>query len=140
MELREIADRLALRELVERYARAVDSRDYELAERLFLEDGELVGADFSLRGAAAIAKAMRRVERYVSTFHCIHNQLLELEPDQASGETTCTAHHVYEKDGERRKLAWGIRYQDRYQRSGDGWRFARRELQVQWTQDLPLES
>ena len=36
-------------------------------------------------------------------------------------------------------LAAGIRYQDRFRRGTDGaWRFARRELIVDWEQELPL--
>jgi hypothetical protein len=83
---------------------------------------------------------MRVVERFSATFHAVHNQLVELDGDRASGETYCIASHLYERDGRQRKLDWGIRYQDLYVRSEGAWRFARRELCVDWEQDLPLES
>ncbi len=60
----EIADRLALRELVERYARIPDDRDYALVSELFTEDAELVGPGFSVTGRERIREAMRGIERY----------------------------------------------------------------------------
>ena len=50
------------------------------------------------------------------------------------------AHHLYQRGGRRRKLSWGIRYQDRCAREAGAWRYERRELLLDWAQDLPLES
>jgi uncharacterized protein (TIGR02246 family) len=137
------AERIAkqeLRELVYRYARAVDRRDYALARTLFTRDAKLIGPGFDISGCDAIADSMKAIEHYRSTLHCVHNQLVELHGEQADGETYCVASHVYERDGGLRKLDWGIRYQDVYAREDGVWRFARRELLVDWTQDLPLDS
>ena len=136
----EIADRLALRELVERYARIPDDRDYALVSELFTEDAELVGPGFTVSGRERIREAMRGIERYRATFHAVHNQLVELDGDDATGETWCVASHLYEVDGVPHKLDWGIRYRDRYRRERGCWRIARRELDVVWEQDLPLRA
>jgi len=102
----------------------------------------LKGAGFELAGRERILRALPTItDRYRATFHAVHNQTLEIAGDEAGGETYCVASHLYERDGEARKLDWGIRYQDRYQRGSDGtWRFSRRELIVDWEQELPLSS
>jgi ketosteroid isomerase-like protein len=135
-----LADRLAIREVADRYARAVDRRDWALAATLFTDDAVLESARFRLAGVGEILRGLRTVERYRATFHAVHNQTLELAGDEASGETYCVANHLFERDGRMRKLDWGIRYQDRYRRGADGaWRIAHRELIVDWEQELPTD-
>jgi uncharacterized protein (TIGR02246 family) len=134
-----LEDRLALRELADRYARAVDRRDWELASTLFTEDCVLQGPGYELVGRVKILAGLRLIDRYAATQHSVHNQLVEIQGDVATGETYCTAHHVYARDGRRRMLDWGIRYQDRCVREGGAWRYARRELLLDWSQDLSLE-
>jgi len=122
-----------------RYARAVDRRDWALAATLFTDDAVLVGPRFELAGREQVLRALATVEqRYRATFHAVHNQTLAFAGDEASGETYCVANHLFERDGRAMKLDWGIRYQDRYRRGPDGvWRLCRRELIVDWEQELP---
>jgi hypothetical protein len=98
----------------------------------------LVGPRFELVGRDAIVRGLASVARYRATFHAITQQLFEIRADEASGETYCLASHLFEREGAARKLDWGIRYQDRCRRVGGGWRFARRELIVDWEQEGPL--
>jgi uncharacterized protein (TIGR02246 family) len=133
-----IEDRLALQELAARYARAVDRRDYAAFSALFTADGVLHGPGYAMRAHGEIEKGIRLIERYESTQHCVHQQLVDVRGDSATGETYCVARHVYSRDGIARKLDMGIRYLDEYVRSDREWRFRRRELVLDWTQDLPL--
>ena len=136
---RQLADRIAIRELAFSYARAVDRRDWTLARTLFTDDAVLVSARFELVGVEKIVRGLQSVERYRATLHAVHNQLFTIDGDDASGETYCVANHLFERDGQPRKLDWGIRYQDRCRRTqGGAWRFARRELIVDWEQELSL--
>lgn len=133
-----IEDRLALQELSNRYARAVDRRDYAAFVALFAANGVLCGPGYAMTAHAEIERGIRLIEQYEATQHCVHNQLVEVRGDAASGETYCVARHIYERDGVKRKLDMGVRYQDEYRRERGGWRFTRRELVLDWTQDLPL--
>jgi hypothetical protein len=133
----ELLDHHRIRELAYRYARCVDRREYALVGEIFVPEGELVGPGFRVQGLDALEKAVRGIERYEATLHCVHNQSFEIRGDEAEGETYCVANHLYEKQGIAYKLDWGIRYQDRCRREGSGWRFLRRELIVVWEQDLP---
>jgi len=135
-----VEDRLALRELAERYARAVDRRAWALAETLFTAECVLVGPGYELAGRGQILAGLRRIDQFRATQHCVHNQLVEVSGERASGETYCTAHHLYERDGRARMLDWGIRYQDQCLREAGAWRYVRRELLLDWSQDLPLAS
>lgn len=139
MDPNEIGDRIALRELVERYARIPDDRNYALVDEIFSADASLLGPGFELNGHEAIRGAMQAIEQYSATLHCVHNHLVELHGDEAEGETWCVANHLHEVDGRPHKLDWGIRYQDRYRREPGGWRISRRELRVVWQQDAPLQ-
>jgi len=140
MDTREIADRIALRELVERYARIPDDRNYALVDEVFSSDASLTGPGFALQGHDAIRAAMQAIEQYSATLHCVHNQLVEIDGDTARGETWCVANHLHEVEGRPHKLDWGIRYQDRYRREPDGWRIRQRELRLIWEQHAPLSS
>ena len=135
-----LEDRLALQELAARYARAVDRRDYAGFVALFTADGVLCGPGYAMRGAREIDAGIRLIEQYEATQHCVHQQLVEVSGDDARGETYCVARHVYARDGAKRKLDMGVRYQDAYRRERGAWRIQRRELVLDWTQDLPLEA
>jgi hypothetical protein len=91
-----------------------------------------------MKAHTEIEHGIRLIEQYEATQHCVHNQLVDVRGDAATGETYCVARHVYAKDGVKRKLDMGVRYQDQYRREAGIWRFVRRELVLDWTQDLPL--
>lgn len=149
--------RVALRGLVEEYARTVDAGDSAGVARLFTEDGRLLshlqrGTEVDplvragheeLRAALAAGLAY-----YEATTHMIGGQVLELEGETAHGTTRCMAHHVYEprrgagetgEPGRRRFLVMSIRYEDAYVRRGGLWRFAERRLRLDWSEDRAFE-
>ncbi|UGT43345.1 nuclear transport factor 2 family protein [Nocardia yamanashiensis] len=144
--MNDVPTRLALRELVERYAAYADRRrDTDLAG-LFTEDGALVvewGPEkprTDVRGRANIAAAMRPLDRYRATRHVVDNQLLTFDGDVVQGETYCTASHVYDTDDGSRVFVMQIRYQDIFVRDGGDWLFRERRLLLDWTEDRPLNS
>lgn len=132
-------DELAIRDLACRYARVVDRHDYALIPRVFTPDCELTGVGFRMRGHAELDAGLRKIEMYSATLHCVHNQTTHLAGDRAEGEFYCVANHIHERDGVPYKLDMGIRYEDEYVRTADGWRIARRTLVLIWQQDLPLD-
>jgi hypothetical protein len=142
-----IEDKLALRELAEAYARCADRVDGEGLAALFLPEGVLrivrrgVDDPPAVRnGRAEIATAIKRLDRYVKTFHMVGNQYLTVDGDDATGETYCIAHHLLGESGEQIDHVMMIRYQDRFRREPDGWRIAVRELQVDWTEERIITS
>lgn len=140
-------DRLELRDLAYRYARAADRRDYEAFRSIFTEDGRVAGFPdpstdhaplYEMIGHDQICGGMQGLERYSTTFHTVHNQLVEIDGDAAHGETYCIAHHLYDQDGVQMNYTMFIRYQDRYQRTADGWRIRERLLFLDFGRHAPV--
>lgn len=128
------------------YAAAVDRRDTEAAAALFTEDGELVSyarADdaepMSRRcGRAEIAEGIANVGRYRATSHTIASHVVSLDGHRATGETRCVSHHVSGELGAERLLVWYFRYLDELVQVGGDWRFARREIRIDFLEERPL--
>jgi uncharacterized protein (TIGR02246 family) len=144
---RMVADRTALRALVDAYARHVDRGEPESVAALFTADGRLVsrlhgaGDDpIVRRGRDEIAAALGAgLDRYVTTTHIVGGQVVTIDGDRATGDTVCLAHHLYDSAGTRRMLVMAVRYADTFSRQPAGWEFAERQLRLDWRQDRPLE-
>lgn len=132
-------DELAIRDLANRYARMIDRRDWPELPRVFTPDCELSGQGYLMRGHAELGAGLRKIDMFSATQHCVLNQVTCLAGDRATGEFYCIANHIHERDGVQYKLDMGIRYDDHYLRTPDGWRLAKRVLNLIWQQDLPLD-
>jgi ketosteroid isomerase-like protein len=138
----EQADRLAIRELVDAYAHCADRRDAEGQKALFTEDTHFVvymegpGSEPTqeLDGREALTPVFEDLNRYQATMHFNGQSTVELEGDRATGESYCIAHHLYTEDGTRKLMVAWLRYLDSFVRVGDGWRFAERELYLDWAE------
>jgi hypothetical protein len=138
--------RSALRELVDRYASAVDRKQLSEVAALFTTDGQLLihargeaEPRHAYRGRAEITSALGGLDRYPVTFHLVGNQLLDVEEgSHASGETYCQASHLYEADGEQRIYVQSVRYEDVFVYETDRWLFAVRRQRVDWAEDRPF--
>jgi hypothetical protein len=144
----EVADRLALRDLIDAYATAVDARDGEAFAALFREDAALrifeAGAAepaIEYRGTAELRTVPDLLDKlkFGTTFHLMANHRCQIDGDRATGETYCLAHHLRERDGALQDVVMVIRYRDTYARGEDGWRFAQRDVLRQWTEIRPAE-
>jgi hypothetical protein len=138
-KLQEVADRLALRDLVQQYAKGADNRSPELFGGAFTDDGVLNTSRGVVEGSSAIAALAPKLGRYKATMHMIGNHYVDFaDDDHAMGETYCMAHHVYDAAGVDRVYIMAIRYKDTYVRTGAGWRMSSRTLELQWDEDRPL--
>ena len=141
------AESRELHELVERYAQAVDRSDGAAVADLFADNGVLElwldpGSDKKTGekvGPQQIATVGDGLKRYVATHHTISSHTSVVDGMSGHGETLCTAHHVEEVNGKRHDRVLYLRYLDSFTRTTDGWRFARRELHVQWQSTIPVD-
>jgi uncharacterized protein (TIGR02246 family) len=133
-------DQWEIRQLVERYAQAVDRADPAGVAALFAPDGVLeVWMDPKLdeptavrAGRDEIETAIGGITRYRATHHTIASSVADVDGDQASGETRCVAHHIYDDGDEVRDRVLYIRYVEAFARIDGRWQFTRREFHVQW--------
>jgi ketosteroid isomerase-like protein len=144
-----VEDRLALSDLVHRYAVYVDARELDRLADLFTADAVLVSPepprtlepDVERRGRADIRQAMEGVRRAVRTVHQVVGEVYDEgdSADVAHGAITGVAHHLMERDGGHDDLSWSLRYADDYRRTPDGWRFARRALTIDVVEVRPVQ-
>jgi hypothetical protein len=123
--------RLELTELAARYCHRIDAGDYGGAAAMFSPDGILAVPDGRTNvGRDAIETFLRgQLDAYQSTYHYVHSQVLDdLSDRDARGVVDAHAEHA--EDGT--CLLAGIRYADVYVHHADGWRFARRDLQIRY--------
>ena len=138
----EVADRLAIRELIDAYAHCADRRDAEGQKALFTEDthfvvymeGEGTEPTQELNGREALAPVFDDLNRYEATTHFNGQSTVGLNGDRATGESYCLAHHLFNEGGERRLMVASLRYLDTFVKTDGVWLFAERKLYVDWTE------
>jgi hypothetical protein len=141
----ELADRLAIRELVDAYARCADRRDADGQKSLFTEDTRFVvymegdGSEPTqeLAGREALTPVFENLDTYAATTHFNGQSTIALDGDGATGESYCLAHHLYTDAGERKLMVASLRYHDTFVKLDGVWRFAERKLYVDWTETRP---
>jgi hypothetical protein len=143
----EAADRLAIRELVEAYARCADRRDAKGQMSLFTEDMHFVvymnakdrAPSMELHSRETLAPVFADLNKYDATTHLVgQSTIFTLSADRATGETYCMAHHVTVDGGKRRLMLASLRYLDTYVKVDCAWLFAERLLYVDWMEERGL--
>jgi hypothetical protein len=122
-----LADTLAIRDLLYRYARGVDRRDLDLVRACFAPDCRYEGT--LARGTiadmlAALPAAMARYER---TLHFMGEPRVTLDGDAARSETPTLAYHMLREPAGTIRLVC-VRYRDELGRLDGGWRITVRTV------------
>jgi hypothetical protein len=140
----EVADRLAIRELVEAYAHCADRRDAKGQMALFTPDTHFVVymnardpvPSQELHSREALAPVFADLNQYAATMHFLgQTTILALTRDRGSGETYCMPHHLTISDGKRRLMIAALRYTDTFVKADGVWLFAERLLYVDWIEE-----
>ncbi|MEV5744165.1 nuclear transport factor 2 family protein [Microbispora rosea] len=142
----QVADRLAIRELVDAYAHLADRRDAQGQAALFTDDARVAvydgepgttGPAQTLNGRDELAAAFGSLRTYDKTTHFIGQSTVTVDGDRATGETYCLAHHLWTEEGQRTLMVMSIRYHDSFVRQDGRWLFAERRLIVDWVDRRP---
>ena len=140
LSLQEISDRLELQDLVVRYSTSVDRKDWALYESLFTPDAVIdYTAVGGVRGgphevAQWLAKTMPTFPAYQ---HLVSNVELSIDGDAATGRAMLfNPMGCRTRDGVQVALI-GLWYNDKFQRTEDGWRFTERVEELSWQRDWP---
>lgn len=136
MTTSELMERTAINDLLDDYAFAVDSRDWDALGRLFTDDAVL---DYTAAGGprgsrdevlAWIAESLPAV---TMTQHLLTNRRVRLTGDAAEVRTELLNPLLFAGEGGAQLLLLGGRYDDRVVRTPDGWKFAERIHTTAWT-------
>ena len=137
-DLQAIADRVEIEALRGEYTDAVMMRDYDRLASLFTQDGvvRMPHVPAELAGREEIRAGVERLQALVDYFvQTTHPGTIRLDGDTASGRAyICELIRL--RDGSSH-LNYAI-YHDRYQRTGDGWKFTERVYEVRYLDTTPL--
>jgi hypothetical protein len=128
MDIHELADRVAIRNLIDRFSLGVTARDQAAISSVLTADAEWrVGQppDILLNGAGKIAAGIvTGLGSFEFLVQMVHSVVIDLAGERA------TARSVIQEVGRLMGGASGIQmlgiYHDELRRADDGWRFARR--------------
>ena len=139
LTLQQINDRIEIEELLARYSRALDYRQWEDLEAIFTVDGEFdAGGLGHPHGPAAIREMIEGTIGHLdATQHLVGKSLIELDAggDSAEVRTYLISQHIRESaPGPVKHYFLGGEYYDRVVRTPDGWRIAYRRLDRLWKQ------
>lgn len=145
MDETELADRIAIRELFDAYARCADRRDADGQRALFIEDtrfavhmeGEGTEPTYVVEGREALTPIFEGLDQYQATTHFNGQSTVAIDGDHATGESYTIAHHLHTVDGTRMTMIASLRYHDRFVKVDGSWRFEQRTLLVDWTETRP---
>ncbi len=125
MDLQQLSDRAEISDLVVRYTRAVDTRDWDALDSVFTADATI---DYSAMGG--ISGGLAEVKGYLaetmpmfsSTQHMLGLPAIELDGDRARAVTPCHNPMVMGSGGAARLMVCALWYHHRFVRTDDGWR------------------
>ena len=137
LSVAQLNDRIAVSDVLHRYCRAIDTKDWALLEGCFTEDLEADFRSFAgrevVRGRAIWLAAIRKtIAGLGATQHLTGNHAIALDGDAATLRADIQAVHILVNergDGEYTVGGW---YDIDLRRTADGWRMCRYKLSVSW--------
>lgn len=138
-EIQSVLDDLAIRRLALGYAQAVDRLDELLLRSVFAADAVLDSKSWRYEGIDAICSILPILEEnFTACWHAVHNQTVNVNGDEAHGETYCTARQLRKRGNGDRVMTITCRYQDRFARTAYGWRIVHRHQIVDWVEESTI--
>ncbi|NWK96078.1 nuclear transport factor 2 family protein [Sphingobium lactosutens] len=121
-------DRIALQDLVMRYCRGCDRRDFALVRSLYHDDAiDDHGSMFTGGPDEFVTWLAQVTPQWDMMRHTISNSLFVVDGDRAEGEHYVEAWHRTSGPDARQYIVLG-RYLDRYERRDGVWKFTYRSL------------
>ena len=134
-QLARLLDEHAIREVVLRYCRGIDRRQFDMVRSCYHPDATDNHGDFKGGVADFVAMCEKSLGRYERTMHFMGNLYIQVEGDRASSEAYTIAYHRLSARGDKpaRDHVVGFRYVDRFERRQGEWRIADRTCVFEWT-------
>jgi 3-phenylpropionate/cinnamic acid dioxygenase small subunit len=135
LDLQQISDRIEIEELLVRYSRALDHREFDTLETLFTENAVFDAGSLGCPTGAGEIRAMIEgtLTGLDATQHLVGKSLIEIDGDSAEVRTYLISQHIREATpGPVKHYFVGGEYADRLMRTPEGWKIAYRRLDRMW--------
>jgi hypothetical protein len=136
-KLQLLLDRAAISDVVNCYALAVDSRDWEMLRSCFTDEIEVQMDWWEARGprtttADDFIAGVKQLAGFRATQHISSNHVIEIERDDARCLSYLHGmHYLPNPEGENYFILGGY-YENDLVRAGEGWKIRRIKLNVTW--------
>jgi len=133
-DIQRLLDERDIHRAVVRYATAVDSREWELMNDVFVADAEVdFGHSVTTVGVEECVKIIRATEDKITVSqHLLGNHAIDVDGDIATSTTKFQAqHYSIQKTGPNTYQIGGT-YHDRLRRTEAGWRITHRYIEPTW--------
>ncbi|HEY0939841.1 MAG TPA: nuclear transport factor 2 family protein [Steroidobacter sp.] len=131
-------DKLAIQELLYKFARAADRCDRDLLSSLYHPDATADHAGVFVGPASGFVElAMTMLGSIGVTTHHILNTLVEVHADQARCEAYAVHFHRLAREGMPIDSMIALRHLHRFERRAGEWRIAHHHIVFDWNRDSP---
>jgi 3-phenylpropionate/cinnamic acid dioxygenase small subunit len=140
MTVEELTDRLAVTDVMYRFAAGLDGRDWELYRSVFTDEFDLDYSSYRAENKGRwraddwVARAASLFPGLDASQHAITNVRVSLAGDTAQVLADVRADHVLVVDGVAEVYTVCGRYDDGLVRTADGWRICRKSLHLRWSE------
>jgi hypothetical protein len=136
----EVADRLAIQEVVAMHSRGVDRADAATLKSAYWPDGTVAYGAFNGNAHEFCEMLPGAIRAYARTQHTLSNTLITFRGDRALVETYVTAYHYRSGGGADSEMTYLGRYLDTMQRRSGVWKILHRQVVMDWNQNVPASA
>lgn len=141
MSIQEIADRMALKDLVDTFSNLADTKEIDEQVQLFTEDAEVISYQGDrqtshLSGRKELAERFKTfLDQFTTVYHINGQQTVKIDGNKATGIAYAQVVLVSEKNGKKTMRTQGVRYNDEYERKNGKWLISRRISHFEWSKE-----
>lgn len=146
MNIKELEDRIAIKELVDKISILGDTKDFENQVQLFSENAiseTIAGGKTILKlvGRKEMAQAFEKFLQDVETvYHFNGQQVVTVDGDNAKGQCYCLITLIENENGKKIQTTIGAIYRDHYIRENDKWLVSKRVGLFEWQNKTEIKS
>ena len=132
----EVADRLAITDVLIKHSRGVDRADAELLKSAYWSNADVAYGGFNGNAHTFCTALPKAILKYAATQHRVTNIGIDFNHNDAVVESYVTAYHYQaNEDGPDTELTYLGRYIDHMQKRDDVWKIMFRRVVMDWNQN-----
>jgi hypothetical protein len=136
--LENMADRMAIAEIIAMHCRGVDRADEATLKSCYWPDATTAYGSDIVPAHEFCGQLAQAIQAYDQTHHMVTNSIFAFDQDSAKIESTLIAfHYLRVEDGQDTEMTYLGRYLDVFEKRGNIWKLMHREPVMSWSQNAP---